>query len=222
MRGKSSLEIPLILQKFPANRWQQQQKRIQSKSTLWTASASPNHKPLGEQPCPFRQRGSGRAQGHRWTCWMLPPPSPPFPLKNTRQHTDRVWASTSLGALPTPQTEGLRKINTSSVHESTQNNQPPAQVVTRDLPSHTLQQPWSVSSTNAASRFPNLHQLLTLTQRWWFPQLTARSQEEISSSVCFEPPHFIWSLWVLHEEELEESPSVYLMHSCISIDHIPA
>lgn len=42
--------------------------------------------------------------------------------------------------------EGLREIRTGSEHnESTQNNQPPAQVVTRDLLSHALQQPGSVS-----------------------------------------------------------------------------
>jgi len=113
----------------------------QFKSTFWTASFSPNHNLLGKLSCPFRWRGSGQARGLRPTCQMFPATSLPSPQKKVRQHTDRAGASTStsLAALPTACTEGLRKIKTSSVHnESTQNNQPPAQVVTRDLLSHAL------------------------------------------------------------------------------------
>lgn len=73
---------------------------------------------------------------------MLPGTSLPFPHKDIREHGDPVGAAASLGAMPAACTEGLREIKTSSVqNESTQTNEAPAQVVTRDLLSHALLQP---------------------------------------------------------------------------------
>lgn len=138
--GKSSFEIPFP-QKFPTS-----QKKKKKNPQNFNLIQFPEQFPPSQTITPWKAVLSFQAAWFMESTraqTRLPDASSylslPFPLENIRRHTDPVGASTSLGALPTASTEGLRRIKTSSEHnESTPNNQPPAQVVTRDLLSHAL------------------------------------------------------------------------------------